>query len=153
MATTQIDAIDHAILTELQQNARIPNKTLAARVGLSESGCLARVRRLERDGIVSGYHAQVDLSRMNRPLQALVAIRYKHTQRGRVERFAEAMVSLPETLGLFHVTGADDFLLHVAVADTSSLRRFVLDSLLTRPEVQHVETALVYEHVVPSPRT
>lgn len=142
----KIDAIDHKILAALQQNARISNKMLAARVGLSQSSCLARVRRLERDGIISGYHAHIDLRSIARPLQALIATRYKHTQRRRVESFTKAMLDLPETLGLFHVTGADDYLLHVAVADTSSLRRFVLDSVLTRPEVENVQTAIIYEH-------
>jgi DNA-binding Lrp family transcriptional regulator len=151
MNQTKIDAIDCQILAALQQNARVTNKTLAAQVGLSQSSCLARVRRLERDGIISGYHAELDLRRVNRPLQALIAIRYRQAQRRRVETFTEAMLSLPETLGLFHVTGADDFLLHVAVADTSTLRSFVLDSLLTRPEIEHVQTMLIYEHQTRKP--
>jgi DNA-binding Lrp family transcriptional regulator len=142
----KLDAIDREILSALQQNVRISNKTLAARVGLSASNCLARVRRPEREGIIRGYHAELGLQELARPQQALIAIRYKHAQRRRVETFTEAMLALPETLALFHVTGADDYLLHVAVADTAALRRFVLDSLLNRPEIEHVQTSLIYEH-------
>lgn len=141
-----IDPLDREILDALEQNARISNKALAERVRLSQSSCLARVRRLERDGIISGYHAELDLTKLGRPLKAMVAIRYKHSQRRRVEAFTDAMLALPETLDFFHVTGADDYLLHVAVADTAALRRFVLDSLLARPEIDHVQTSLIYEH-------
>jgi DNA-binding Lrp family transcriptional regulator len=141
-----LDRIDSQILAELQQNARLPNKTLAARVHLSESSCLARVRRLRERGIITGFHAHTDPARLGRPLQALIAIRYRHTQRSRVERFTHDMLALAETLSLFHVTGDDDFLLHVAVTDTNELRGFVLDRLLRRPEVDHVRTSIIYEH-------
>lgn len=142
----ELDRIDSQILAELQQDARLPNKTLAARVRLSESSCLARARRLRERGIITGFHAHVDPARLGRPLQALIAIRYRHTQRSRVERFTHDLLALPETLSLFHVTGDDDFLLHVAVTDTNELRGFVLDRLLRRPEVDHVRTSIIYEH-------
>jgi DNA-binding Lrp family transcriptional regulator len=144
VTTTKLDTVDRRILA-LQQNARVSNKTLAARVGLSASSCLARVRRLERDGLIGGYHAELSLEKLERPLQALIAIRYKHVHRQRVETFTEAVLALPETLALFHLTGADDYLLHVAVADTTTLRRFVLDRLLKRPEVEGVQTSIAYE--------
>ena len=66
--------------------------------------------------------------------------------RALVEEFRAHALSLPEVVQVFHVTGADDFLLHVAVRDTDALRDFVLDRLAGRPEVGHVETRVVYEH-------
>lgn len=139
------DAIDMQILHHLAHNARIPNKLLAAQLHLSESGCSARVRRLQDRGVIRGYHAQLDLEQLGRPLQALISIRYRHRQRDHVEKFTSELTTLPEALSLFHVTGSSDFILHVAVADTDTLRRFVLDSLLSRPEVDRIETSIVFE--------
>lgn len=144
-----LDAIDRNILAVLQQNARLSNKELASRIRLSQSSCLARVRRLEERGVIVGYHARIDLARLGRPLQALVAIRYRHTEGNEVERFTREVVALPETRSLFHVTGDDDFLLHVAVADTNQLRGFVLDRLVRRPEVERVRTSIIFEHRQP----
>jgi DNA-binding Lrp family transcriptional regulator len=145
-ALSEFDAVDRRILDELAHDARIPNKVLAARVQLSESGCSARVRRLQDRGLVRGFHAELDLEQLGRPLQALISIRYRHRQRQRVERFTSDLIALPWTLALFHVTGNADYVLHVAVSDTNALRRFVLDSLLSRPEVDRIETSIVYEH-------
>ena len=140
------DAVDAQILNELTQDARIPNKVLAARVHLSESGCSARVRRLRDAGVIRGFHAELDLEQLGRPLQALISIRYRHRQRHRVEKFTHELTTLAQTLALFHVTGSADYVLHVAVADTDSLRQFVLNSLLSRPEIDRIETSIVYEH-------
>jgi DNA-binding Lrp family transcriptional regulator len=62
-----------------------------------------------------------------------------------VQQFAQELTMLPATLALFHVTGSADYVLHVAVRDTDALRAFVLDKLLARPEVDRIETAIVYE--------
>jgi DNA-binding Lrp family transcriptional regulator len=63
-----------------------------------------------------------------------------------VDAFREAALAMPEVIEVFHVTGADDFLLHVGLADTDALRDFVLDRLTVRAEVSHVESHVVYEH-------
>jgi DNA-binding Lrp family transcriptional regulator len=143
----QLDRIDRQILAELQRDARLPNKTLAGRVHLSESSCLSRVRRLRERGIITGFHAHVDPARLGRPLQALIALSYRHTQRTQVKRFTSDMLALPETLSLMHITGDDDFLLHVAVADTEHLRNLILERVLRRPEVDRVRTSIIYEHL------
>jgi DNA-binding Lrp family transcriptional regulator len=143
---TVLDEIDRTLLAALQQDARLPNKTLAARAHLAESSCLARVRRLQERGIIACFRAELDLSALGRPIQALIAIRYRHTERVRVERFVDDILKLPETLSITHVTGDDDYLLHVAVSDTGQLRRLVLDKLLRRPEIDHVNTSLIFEH-------
>jgi DNA-binding Lrp family transcriptional regulator len=70
-----------------------------------------------------------------------------HTQPRHGRPVLDYLLSLPEMLALFNVTGDDDYLLHVAVADTDHLRAFVLDRLGTRPEVDHLRTALVYQHM------
>lgn len=141
-----IDAVDQRILAVLQDDARITNRDLADRISLSPSACLARVRGLRERGIITGFAAELDLARLGRPLQALVAIRLHTHARDVLDRFVEDMVALEETLDLFHVTGESDYLLHVAVADPEHLRDVVLDHLTVRPEVAQVTTSIMFEH-------
>ncbi len=140
------DRINRVILAELQKNARISYKDLAALTGAAPSTCLERVRSLRARGIIRGFRAEVDLPRLGRKLEALIAIRFRTHARDLVDPFVGYLLSLPETLGLFNVTGDDDYLLHVAVADADQLHAFVLDRLGSRPEVDHLRTALVYKH-------
>ncbi len=141
-----LDRTDQALVALLQNNARMSNKELAARTGIAPSTCLERVRALGARGVVRGYHADVDPEALERGLEAIVAIRVRPHSRRHVDAFREAALAMPDVVELFHVTGADDFLLHVAVADTDALRDFVLDRLTMRPEVAHVESRIVYEH-------
>ena len=141
-----LDRIDHALIELLQQDARTTNKELAARVGLAESSCLERVRRLVRTGVIRGFHAEVDLRASGVALEALVAVRLaRHTRRA-FESFRASMLALDQARSVFHVAGANDFLVHVGVADSGALRELILDAFTSRPEVAHVETSLIYEH-------
>jgi len=146
MPERSLDRIDQAIVAALQNDARISNHALAALVGIAPSTCLVRVRALRARGVVRGFHAEVALDALSRGLEAIVAVRVRAHARTLVEEFRTYALHLPEVVQVFHVTGADDFLLHVAVRDTDSLRDFVLDRLANRPEVGHVETRVVYEH-------
>ncbi|MEO6867963.1 MAG: Lrp/AsnC family transcriptional regulator [Gaiellales bacterium] len=142
----EIDAIDKRILAVLQDDARITNRDLAARVGLSPSASLARMKGLRERGIITGFAAELDLARLGRPLQALIAIRLNSHERTELDRFVEDLVALEETLSVFHLSGEADYLLHVAVADPTHLRDVVLDQLTIRPEVAQVTTSLMFEH-------
>ena len=141
-----LDRTDHALVAALQQDARLSNKELAARVGLAPSSCLERVRRLVRAGVLAGFHAEVDPKAMGVGLQALVAVRLARHERGPFETFRRHVLALPETRSAFHVAGATDFLVHVAVRDSDHLRELILSAFTARPEVAHVETSLIFEH-------
>jgi DNA-binding Lrp family transcriptional regulator len=144
---TDFDEIDRLILGALQKNARASYKELAGLAGVAPSTCLERVRSLRARGVVRGFRAEVDLASLGRPLEALIAIRFRIHARDLVDPFFDYVLSLPETIALFNVAGDDDYLLHVAVADAEHLRQFVLDRLGVRKEVDHVRTSLVFEHV------
>lgn len=146
MQGERLDRIDRGIVTALQHDARMANKDLAAHVGIAGSTCLERVRALRVRGVLRGFHADVDLPALGRSLQAIVAVRIRPHSRTHVDAFREAALRMPEVIDVFHITGADDFLLHVGVADTDGLRDFVLDRLTVRQEVGHVESHVVYEH-------
>jgi len=141
-----LDRIDRAIIEALVNNARLPNKVLAARVGVAQSTCLERVRRLHQRGILVGYHAEVDKRSLGIGLEAMVAIRLARHSRELVDAFRRHALGLAEVLGCYHMAGANDFLLHVAVRDAEHLRDLTLSSFTTRPEVDHIETALIFEH-------
>jgi DNA-binding Lrp family transcriptional regulator len=142
-----LDRIDTALVLALQKNARISNKDLAELVGLAPSTCLERLRRLREGGVLRGFHADVDPALLGRPTQAIIAVRLQVHSREQIDAFYKHVVELSESLSVFHVSGADDYLVHVAVRDTEHLRKLVLDELTARPEVEHVDTRLIFEFV------
>jgi DNA-binding Lrp family transcriptional regulator len=140
------DRIDRAILAYLQNDARISNKALAEKVGLAPSSCLARVRRLEASGALLGYHAEVDPRVYGVTLEALIAIKLEKHARTAIAAFERHVGTLAEVRGAFHVAGANDYLVHVAVRDAEHLREFALSAFASRPEVAHMETSLIFSH-------
>ncbi len=143
----RLDATDWAILDVLQDDARTSNRDLAAAVHVSPSTSSERVRNLKADGVIRGYHADVDYGALGRHVQALTAITIRPPTREIIEAFRNWVSTLPEIAGVFVVSGAADFLLHVAVPDTDALYAFVIDRLTERPEVADVNTSVVYEHI------
>jgi DNA-binding Lrp family transcriptional regulator len=142
----QLDAVDRAILEHLSVDARMPNNRLAELVGVAPSTCLARVRALREAGVVRGYHAEIDLGALGRPLQAMIAVRLAVHARAQIDDFTDHVRSLPGVLSIFHMTGQTDYLVWVAAADAHELREFVVDHLATHPATAHAETSLIYEH-------
>jgi DNA-binding Lrp family transcriptional regulator len=142
----QLDRVDRAILETLSADARIPNNQLAERVGVAPSTCLARVRALRESGVLRGFHAEIDLAALGRPLQAMIAVRLAVHDRAQIEDFTTHVRALPGVLSVFHMTGQNDYLVWVAAADAHDLREFVVDHLATHPATAHAETSLIYEH-------
>jgi DNA-binding Lrp family transcriptional regulator len=142
-----LDAVDHAILHALQDDARQTNRDLADAVHVSPSTSSERLRALRAEGVIRGFHADVDLGALGRHVQALIAITVRPPNRRQIEAFRSWVEALPEVVGVFVVSGASDFLLHVAVPDTDALYAFVIDRLTQRAEVADVNTSVVYEHL------
>ncbi len=143
-----LDRIDHEILNHFQNNARMTNKELAAAVGLAPSSCLTRVQRLRAEGVLGEAHAWVAPEAMGIGLQALVAVRLHQHSRKDFKDFWDHAMSLREVLAIFHLSGAQDFLVHVAVRDTAHLRDLALDTFTARPEVARIETSLLFDYEV-----
>ncbi len=122
------------------------NKELAAQVGLAPSTCFERVRRLEEAGIFLGYHAAVDLKKLGSTLQAMVAVKLSKHGASVVASFTRHMLSLPEVREVYHVAGANDFMLHIVVKDSDHLRMLVMKDISSRDDIAHVETALIFEY-------
>ena len=134
----------------MQQDARRSNREIASAVGISATTCLDRVRSLRKRGVIRRALLDVNLADMGRPLQALISVRIRPPSRKNIEGFRDWSSTLPETIGVFVITGSADFILHVAVPDNESLYAFVIDRLTERPEVADVNTSVVFEHLRPS---
>jgi DNA-binding Lrp family transcriptional regulator len=135
--TDQLDRIDFAIMNVLQKNARVANNRLAEAVGVAPSTCLERVRRLSRLGVIRGHHADIDPSAVGVGLEAMIAVRLRQHSRDLVDSFREYVIELPEVRSV---------LVHVAARDSDHLRDLALDSFTSRPEVDHLQTRLIFKY-------
>lgn len=139
-----LDRIDCEILRQLRKNARLPNKSLAERVGVAPSTALERVRRLRESRALAGYHAEVEPAAIGIGLQAMVSVRLDRHSRADLDAFHAWLLTLREVMAFYHVAGRNDFLVHVAVRDSTHLRDFAMDAFTTRSEVAHIETSLIF---------
>ena len=148
---SDLDRIDFAILDALQNNGRLSNKELAAMVHLSPSSCWERVRQLREEGVVVGFHAELDPKALGIGLQAMIGVRLKRHTREAVESFRAHALGIEEVTAVYHVTGDKDFLVQVAVRDAEHLRDLALEAFTTRREVANLETSLIFESITKNP--
>lgn len=141
-----MDERDAAILRELQRDGRLTNRQLAARIGLAPSSTLVRTRALEDRGTIAGYHAELDLARVGRGVQALVAFQVRPLSRDVIRAFKAYALDQPEVVAVFVLTGGDDFLVHVAVPTVAEVHSLLVDRFSGRKEVVGFRTSIVYEH-------
>jgi Lrp/AsnC family leucine-responsive transcriptional regulator len=154
MAENALDAIDRDILIALQANARLPNNDLAAAVGLSPSPCLRRVRRLEKLGIITGYSALLNRTRVGIGLTAFVSVDIERNRKAETDLLRAQIQALPEVVAAHIVTGDSDFLLEVATANLETFSEFVLGTLNKLPGVKGVRSNIsldVVKHAAPLP--
>ena len=133
-----MDDVDRSILAVLEKHGRISNADLAARVGLSPSPCLRRVRRLEETGVIRGYQALVDPVAVGRGLRVFAGVRLARHARPEVVAFERAVTQLPEVVHTHHVTGNYDYLLQIEVADLAAYQDFHANRLASLPGVAMV---------------
>jgi len=112
-----LDRIDRRIVAALQADARLTNQALSELVALSPSACLARVRRLEREGVIQGYHARLDPFTVDVGLVLYADITLAGHTPAELARFEEAIAALPQVVEASHVTGSFDYILKVVVGD------------------------------------
>ena len=141
-----IPSIDRAILAALQENSRISNRELAARVGLAESTTHERLRRLVDAGVITRFTADVDPAALGRPMQALIAVQLRPQSAEVVTRFLDAVVDDPCVLDATVLSGETDVLIRVAVASSEDIRTFAWQKVTSVPSVRSIQTHIVYEH-------
>ncbi|QSX79149.1 Lrp/AsnC family transcriptional regulator [Agrilutibacter solisilvae] len=147
MPNIDLDRTDLLLLAELQRAGRLTNAELAERVHLSASACLRRVQRLEREGVISGYSAQVDAERIGLGLQAFVRVQLRHHDAASIAEFVAFVDAWEEVVACHALTGDMDYLLQVAVRDLDHFSRFLLDRLLNQAGVADVNSSFVLRTV------
>jgi Lrp/AsnC family leucine-responsive transcriptional regulator len=142
-----LDSLDRDILLALRADGRQTNTHLAATLGLSSSAMLDRVRRLERDHAIRGYHADVDPEAIGLGLQAFIAVELKEHSGTCIEGFERGIVSVVGVEACYHVTGRFDYLLQVAVRDLAQLGKLLKVGVAAVPGVAKLETLLMLSQV------
>ncbi|TYR29815.1 Lrp/AsnC family transcriptional regulator [Mesorhizobium microcysteis] len=131
MTALKLDPIDLRILDAIQRDGRITKLALAERVGLSPTPCWMRLRRLEKAGIISGYHARVE-PRLVAPIATvLMEVTLASHRQADFDRFERAVRASPEVVACWSVGGGIDYMLKVVARDIDAYQRFV-DALLER---------------------
>lgn len=143
----KLSVMDKKILRQLQQKGRITYAELANRVGLSTSPCLERVKRMEREGVISGYTALLNPRYLNAGLVVFVQIRLARTAQDIFEDFKSAAAALEEVQECYLVSGNFDYLIKARVEDMDAYRKFLGETLLTLPGVLESTSYVVMELV------
>ncbi len=143
----QLNRIDRNILRILQKDARTSYAELARQVGLSTTPCKERVKRLEKDGVIRSYQANLNPEFLDAALVVFVQIRLNRTSQDIFEEFTRQAKDLPEVQECYLVSGNFDYLIKARVADMSAYRVFLGETLLTLPGVQESTSYVVMEQV------
>jgi Lrp/AsnC family leucine-responsive transcriptional regulator len=144
---TELGSIDRNILRVLQRNGRMPYVEVAREVGLSVTPCKERIRRLEREGYIRGYHARLAPGKLGAGLVVFVQLRLNRTSEDSFENFTDAIAALPEVQECFLVSGSFDYLIKARVADMRAYRDLLGNTLLQLPGVQESSSYVVMEEV------
>ena len=143
MAGTRLDPIDRMILAELQADGRMTNVELAKRVGISAPPCLRRVRTLEENGLIRGYHAEVDARELGFEVQVFAMVGLQSQAEVDLRAFEQRCREWPLVRECHMLNGEVDFILKCVAPDLSSFQTFLTSELLTTPNVASVKTSLV----------
>lgn len=143
-----MDKIDLAILGILQNNARVSNVELATEVGLSPSACLRRVSQLEKFGVISGYHAVLDASKLGHDVLVLMQITLHGQSAERLAEFEAAVAKIPQVLACFLIAGENDYILRVSARDVVDFGRIHAEYLSALPHVLRMESSFILREVL-----
>jgi Lrp/AsnC family transcriptional regulator, leucine-responsive regulatory protein len=143
----QLDAIDRALLRELQHDGRVSNIELAGRVHLSPSACLRRVKQLEASGVIAQYVALVDPKTIGQAGTSFTIVNLDRLTVPAMDAFEAAVKQVPEILDCFYVAGTNDYLIRFTYRDAADLEQFHTDVLMRLPGMLRSNSMLVLRTV------
>ncbi len=144
----KLDKLDIAILSQLQQDGRMSNATLAEKVGLSQSACSRRLDNLEKDGAIEGYHARLSNSAMGYGVTAIVHISLSGQFEKSLAEFEAAIKHCPNVLSCHLMTGEYDYVLRIAAKDLTDYERIHKQWLSAMPHVTKINSAFAMREIV-----
>lgn len=142
MPHNSFDSIDLHILAQLQNDGRMTNVELAGRVGLTAPPCLRRVRTLEEDGVIEGYHAQLNSMRLGYTITVFAMVSLKSQAESDLREFEDHVARLAPVRECHMLNGEIDFILKIVARDLQEFQEFLTTSLTTAPHVAGVKTSL-----------
>ena len=143
----KLDHIDHKILRHLQENARITNAELADRVGLSPTPCLRRLRRLESDGVIKGYHTEIDREALGVNVTVIILVKLEREDDKTLREFEKAIKDREEVMECYLVTGKFDYFIRVVVPSLAAYETFLSETMLRMPNIATVESSFTLREV------
>jgi Lrp/AsnC family leucine-responsive transcriptional regulator len=144
---TELDRIDRKILDILQRQGRISMTDLAEKIGLSTSPCSERVRRLERSGVITGYHARVAPEALGRALLVFVEIKLAAKSGDVFDKVKKELLHVPEVLECHLVSGSFDYLVKARLSGMSEYRHLLGDILKKLPVAAESHSYVVMEEI------
>ena len=148
---SELDTMDRSILRVLQQNARITNAELAEKVGLSPSACSRRLDILEKDGVISGYHARLSHKALDYKMIAMVHISLSGQFAKTLSEFEAAVKLCPNVLGCYLMSGEYDYILRIAARDLEDYERIHRDWLSALPHVVKINSSFALREIIDRP--
>ena len=146
-----MDRLDRAIIEELQRDGRATNQDLAQRVGLTPAPCLRRVRRLEQDGVITGYTAIVNPTAMGRGFEVIINADIVAKDRTTVEAFEERVSAMDEVVELRRMIGLPDYLIRVRTTDVTTYEQCLTTRLMGDPAIARVDSRLTMKSIKSRP--
>jgi len=136
-----LDRIDLRILNALSADGRLSWRDLAQKIGLSLTPTLRRVKRLEEERYIQGYHAQLDETRLAGSVSVFVSVRLEKQSTDYLRAFEREIVKAPQVMSCFQMTGDADYVLRVVVQDLAAYQHFLAETLTCIPGVASVTSA------------
>jgi DNA-binding Lrp family transcriptional regulator len=137
-----MDSLDLAIIDQLELDGRLTNQELASRVGLTPAPCLRRVRRLEAEGVITGYAATVDPAALGRGFEVIIHADLVAKDLATVEAFESRLTAMPEVAELRRMFGLPDYFIRVQVTDSAAFERWLTTQLLGDPAIARVDSRI-----------
>jgi Lrp/AsnC family transcriptional regulator, leucine-responsive regulatory protein len=140
---SKLDSTDRKVLEILQENAKITNAQLSKEIGLSPAPTLERVKKLETQGIIKSYHAQLDREKIGMGVTTFVQITLTGHRKQVTDSFVSQVEEIPEVIECHHITGSCDFLLKIISKDISTYQKLMLEQINEIEEVASTQTMVI----------
>lgn len=137
------DPYDIAILQEVQKNAKITIKDLSEKINLSPTPTFERLKKLEKEGYITGYHAKLDIKKLGMSLMVMCNVSLKIHQKDFIEKFQEEIIRFDEVKECYHIAGMYDYLLKIVVKDMDAYQLFVSKKLASLDNIGNVQSSFV----------
>ena len=142
-----MDQIDRAILEIMEENSKLGTKEIASQVGLTVTPTYERIKKLEREGVITKYTIEVDRKKVGKNLQVFCQVSLKEHNFELIDQFEKKITALSEVSRCFHIAGDHDYALLIEVADMECYEQFLRGSLATIPSIGNVQSSFVMNEI------